>query len=285
MLYSGFFFHWGEVVESVQTYTSYAQRAGGAGHAKPWYYYIMLLVWHRNFFLWTELAIVLPALIGMGRAFFGHFQKDTHKQAFLVFLSTYALLGLLAYSIIPYKTPWTILSIQHVLILLAGVGIQWLYSSFHGRFFHYALTAVGTCAIYHLCAQTMYTINDRGSANLRAPYVYTHTSTTAIKLIQRLRALSEADPEHFQAQVINQNLGWPMGWYLRDLGDRIGYHEVLPETLAPAPVLVVDSDLAPAIQAKFPQTVFETDHFSLREGVPLTLLVEKSLADKVRSRP
>ena len=66
-------------------------------------------------------------------------------------------------------------------ILLAGTGVQWIYNMVKGRFMHSTLTIAITAAVYHLCAQTMMTLNDRGTANVRAPYMYSHTSPTAIQ--------------------------------------------------------------------------------------------------------
>jgi hypothetical protein len=241
-LYSGFFQHWPDVVESVQTYGNYVKRSGGVGHEKPCYYYIQLMAWHRDYFLWSELGILIFALAGMVRAFLGWWNKDTHRQAFLIFLSIYALAALTAYSIIPYKTPWTILSVQSALTLIAGSGIQWLFSLLRQRFLRTALAVGVTAVLYNLCSQTMMTLSDRGQPNMRAPYVYSHTAIAAKHLIKRIDELSSLQPETFSMQVVNQDSGWPLGWYFRRLKDRIGYYNTTPAKLPDAPVLLVDRD-------------------------------------------
>ena len=135
--------------------------------------------------------------------------------------------------------------------------------------------------VYHLCAQSMFTIRDRGQANLRGPYIYSHTTTSTVKLVQKLRDLAAFKGEGFSAQVINIDSGWPLPWYLRNL-HTIGYQMQVPEVID-APVIVVDTDLAAAVQAKLKDKSYESDFFSLRTDVNVVLLVEKGLADAFRA--
>ena len=283
-LFSSGFRHWDDVLESITTYGNYLTRSGGAGHAKGFGYYFMLLFWTQNYFVWTEVAILALALTGICRAFFGWFNKDTHKQAFLQFLSVYAILAFVFYSIIPYKTPWTILSVHHVLILLAGAGAQWIYRSAQSRFSSLVVTSLIAGSAYHLCAQTMFTLNDRGSANYRAPYMYSHTSPAAMQLVQRVRDLAKTASDKLEVQVVNMDSGWPLGWYLRDMSARIGYHTTVPETIPQVPVYIVDVSLRGELDTKVSGMAFEESRYFLRDGVPVYLLVEKSLWEADRAR-
>ncbi|MBL9118074.1 MAG: TIGR03663 family protein [Verrucomicrobiaceae bacterium] len=283
-LYSSGFKHWEDVMESITTYASYLKRSGGDGHAKSFSYYFMLLFWSKNYFVWTEVAILALAVAGIGRSFFGWFNKDTHKQAFLQFLSIYAILAFLCYSLIPYKTPWTILSVHHVLILLAGAGAQWIYRMAQGRLSSLAITCLIAGSAYHLCAQTMFTLNDRGSANYRAPYMYSHTSPAAMQLVQRVRDLAKTASDKLEVQVVNMDSGWPLGWYLRNMSERIGYHTTVPETIPQVPVYIVDESLRGELDTKVNGMAFEESRYFLRDGVPVYLLVEKSLWEADRAR-
>ena len=281
-LFSGGFRFWDDVVESFTTYASYLKRSEGVGHEKPWHYYINLIVWHRDRFLWTELAIVVLAALGMLRAFFGSFQKESHIKSFLIFLSVYTVLALAFYSAIPYKTPWTILSVQHTMILLAGAGAQGLYSAAKNRLARATINVVLIAAIYHLCAQTMTTLNDRGQANLNAPYVYSHTTTSAMQLVQRLRELSQLEPDSFHVEMVNRDSGWPLPWYLRDLSDKIHYQTTMPATLS-APIVVVDWELQETAQGLLGDRSYQSMVYGLRPGVNLALMVEKTLWDKYQA--
>ena len=286
-LFSGGFHHWEDVKESFTTYSNYVKRSGGAGgHEKPWNYYLGLMFWTKDSQVWTEAMIGGLALLGMLTAFFGNFGKEPQRQAFLVFLSIYALAALTAYSIIPYKTPWTILSVQWALTLLAGVGAHSLYRAINAGPYRFLIGLALTAGLYHLCMQTKRATYDPvaarhriDSANLNSPYVYTHTSESAMKLMSWLRQLAALDPKAFSAQVINVDSGWPLPWYLRDL-PTIGYQTKVPNTLS-SPVIVVDDSQAAAAQAKLGTKAYESDSFSLRPGVNVTLLVEKNLWDRL----
>jgi uncharacterized protein (TIGR03663 family) len=277
VLFSGLS-HWDDVPESITTYLNYLQRSGGAdGHEKPWYYYLQLLTWNQSGpLLWTEALIMGLALIGILHSLFGNFTKHEHQQALRVFLSVYAVSGLIGYSIIPYKTPWTILSIQWAFVLLAGVGAQTLYQTLRISFFSWLLHLGLLLGIYHLCVQTMPTI-DLYRADPRNPYVYSHTSTQAVKLVERVKELQAFAPESFSAQVISKDEGWPLPWYFRTL-ERVGYQSALPQKLE-SPIIMIDSVLEEQLQPLLAGRSYQADYFGLRPGVPMTLLVEKSLWD------
>ena len=290
ILFSGFFHHWRDVLNSITTYASYVKRSGGGGgHAKPWHYYLHLIFRSKDEDgrVWTEALIGGLAVPGILCAFFGSFRKDPHRQAFLVFLSVYTLAALSAYSILPYKTPWTILSVQWALTLLAGVGAQWLFAVFRERSMRTVLVLGMVAGMWHLCSQTMAALHEPkaarhhiNQANLNVPYAYSHTSTNALKLVSRLRELAAFAPQEFSAQVIGIDSGWPLPWYLRDLKN-VGYQQKVPEALN-APVILVDTGLMPPVQAKLGGKAenYVSDSFELRPGVRVALLVENGLWDR-----
>lgn len=281
-LFSGGFHRWEDVRESVTTYESYWKRSHGAGgHEKPWTYYFSILFWYKDFWVWTEAMTGGLAVVGILGSFFGSFGRESQRKAFHVFLSVYALAALAAYSIIPYKTPWTILSVSWAIALLAGAGVQVLFTAFRGKGLRWLVIGGLVVGVYQMCSQTMNTINDRGQANMRAPFVYSHTSTSAVKLAARLRELAAFAPKEFSAQVVDMDSGWPLPWYLRHIPS-VGYQMTLPDTLpAATSVLVLDTTVNQEVaKARLPGKTFEPDHFSLRPGVNVTLLVEKGLWDR-----
>ena len=273
---------WLDVQESVLTYGSYLKRSGGVGHEKPWAYYLEMMAYHRDVFVWTEAMILGLAVLGVLTAFLGKFQKEGPRQAFLIFLAVYALAATAAYSIIPYKTPWTFLSVQHAYILLAGVGAQSLLAWSTWRLWKVLCTGLFISGLWNLCLQNKFTTNDRGRANLRAPYVYSQTTDSAVKLVRRLRDLAELKPGEFAVQVINKDSGWPLPWYLRDLKN-IGYQQAVPETLD-VPVIVVDAEMAPDAHAKLAGKAYESDFFGVRPGVNVVLMVKKDWWDELQKK-
>jgi predicted membrane-bound mannosyltransferase len=290
MLFSGFFRHWDDVGESVTTYGNYLHRSDGAGHAKPWHYYLGVLLYTRDYYTWSEAMVVGLALVGVFYTFTGRFQRQEERKSFLVFLSIYAFSSLFVYSIIPYKTPWTLMSVEYALVLLAGVGVQHLFGLFKSPLWRMICIVGMVGGLYNLCAQSMFSIHDphilpdgTSPPNLRGPYVYSHTTTAAMKLVQRLRDLSVFQGKDFNAQVINVDSGWPLPWYLRDMKN-IGYQTHVPETLT-ASVVVVDADLAAQAMGRANGKSYVSDIYTLRPGLNVMLEVEKGLWDAfIKSR-
>ena len=320
-LFSGFYQHWDDVRESVTTYASYLHRSSGSGHEKPWNYYLGLLCWQQEGYgyIWSELLIVGLAIIGALHSFMGDFRKCEQQQGFRVFLAVYALAALTAYSVLPYKTPWVILSVQHALTLLAGLGLQSLYSSARSGSLRGIIVVAFLAGIYHLCLQTMRTIND-SRGKISNPYIYNHTGTDVLKIAAQLRGLSSVAGEAFSMQVCTRDAGWPLPWYLRDI-KHASYGIALPEALT-APVMIVDRDQYAVAKAKLAATAsaapavaapaasatpaftvpndlnllpsspstpppvrgYYEDFFNTRQGVAAVLLVEQSLWDRYMAK-
>lgn len=279
-LYSGFFKDWQAVKDSVTTYLHYLQRAGGAGHEKPWHYYLTLIFWRRDGGLtWSEAMIGGLGIIGMLHAFLGNHQKNQPRQAFLVFLSTYTLVLFGIYSLLSYKTPWSILSAQHALTLLAGVGAAAISQAASGKVARLAWRICFLLGLYHLIYQTNLAIH-RYAADSRNPYVYSHTSTNLLRLIPIVRDLRDTAPDGaFNVLVVNRDAGWPLPWYLRDIPS-VRYATEVPETLD-ARVIIAETSMQSTIEAKFNGARYITrSPFGLRPGVLLTLWVEQALWER-----
>lgn len=253
--YSNFFHDWNGVRDSVLTYESYLHRSGGAGHAKPWDYYVRLLFWNPNVLNhWSEALIGGLAIVGALSAVF-NFKRPSHQRAFLVFLSAYAF-GLLAiYCVIPYKTPWSILGVDHAFAMLGGVGASTLFRIIPGTVPKAVAGGLLTVGLYNLCHQTSLAIDfqftkPRYSADERNPYVYSHTTEKIPELSRHIHELAALHPDgkDMPVQVIDAEDGWPLPWYLRDL-THVGYQTTLPENLRKAEVIVVDEDKMDEVQA------------------------------------
>lgn len=270
--YSAFFSDWVAVKESFTTYGNYLQRSEGSGHEKPWHYYITLIFWRKDGLAWTEALIGGLGLIGMAYAFLGD-HRDSRRQRFLVFLSLYTLLLFGVYSFLAYKTPWSILSAQHSLTLLAGVGGAALRNLFVGRIARLAYTVALGFGIYHLCDECKLAIGPY-KADPRNPYVYSHTSTNLLKLVETVHTLQRLSPEQpLTIQVINRDHGWPLPWYFRDL-PKTGFQTIVPSQLN-ADIIIADAELGEIVMDKvFAPAYRETGLHGLRPGIPLIMLVK-----------
>jgi uncharacterized protein (TIGR03663 family) len=279
-IYSSFFKDWQAVKDSALTYLNYLERSAGSGHEKPWHYYLTLIFWRKNGVVWSEAMIGGLAIIGMLHALLGNHMKNGPRQAFLVFLSVYTLALFGIYSFLAYKTPWSILSGQHALTLLAGVGAAAISQALSGRISRFIFRVAIGLGLYHLIAQTSLAIH-RYASTEHNPYVYSHTSTNLLRLLPQIRALQKIAPDDaFAVLVVHRDAGWPLPWYLRDI-KTVRYSTTLPETID-ARVIVAEIDLQQALQAKLTDKQYDVhDIFGLRPGVMLNLWVEKSLKERL----
>lgn len=275
--YSGGFKDWKAVQDSVLTYANYLERSGGSGHEKPWHYYLTLIFWRKDGLVWSEAMIGGLGLLGMLNAFLGE-HKSTSRQAFLVFLTGYTGVMFAIYSLLAYKTPWCILTAQHSLTLLAGVGASWLWSAYQGavaRLIYKVAVGVG---IYFLCGQSKFA-NEEYRADQRNPYVYSHTTTDLMRLVSEVEKVAASLGSGFSAQVINRDSGWPLPWYWRALS-KVGYQVEVPSQVE-APVIIVEADQLPTLKALLgsrADAYTQTGPYGLRPGVHLWLLVSKEQA-------
>ncbi len=311
--YSNFFKDWQYVRDSFLTYKSYLNRSAGSGHEKPWDYHLNLLFWRKNaLYVWTEALIGGLAVIGISSAFFNT-TRPAHHRAFFIFLAVYATTLLGIYSLIPYKTPWVILSVDHAFALLAGIGVAALYTLFKWPLARVLFTIGLTMGIYNLCKQTSlatdfnkvpYALYSNHDLN---PYVYSHTTTKLVDLARQVHQLADLHPDgnKMQVQIIQSESGWPLPWYLRDM-PHVGYQTVIPNKLD-ATVIIVDEDKQEAVLSllapralpiddleilvgspeppRIPQPIYEAiASCSLRPGVLMTVLVEKNLWGKFQAK-
>ena len=278
-IYSGGFKDWQAVKDSALTYLNYFERSSGSGHEKPWHYYLTLIFWRKDGLVWSESMIGGLGIVGMLYAFLGNHMKQPAQQAFLVFLSVYTIGLFVIYSFLAYKTPWCILSAQHALTLLAGVGAAAIAGSLTGRVSRFIFKVAFGMGLYHLLSQTNHAIH-LYAADSRNPYVYSHTSTNLLRLLPQVRDLQKTAPDDaFNVLVINRDAGWPLPWYWRDIKS-VRYETTVPETVD-ARVIIAEPEMKAALEAKFAgKTYTSPDLFGLRPGVMLNLWIEQSLWDR-----
>lgn len=261
--FSVFFTDWRGVPQSVLTYLNYAQRGQGSGHQHPWYYYLEVFAWHRTGkLLWTEGAILALAIIGSVRAF-------RERLAFGKLLTVYVAVMAAVYFVIPYKTPWSMLSLIHGLILLAGVGAAGLV-----KWVPWAAWPVLALAGAHLAFQSVRGNSARFECDERNPCVYSHTSRDAIRLVERVHQIAAVNPDGHQMLVkVMAKEYWPLPWYLRDLPN-VGYWDKPTDPTGAA--IIISS---PEFNIDFGDG-WQTEFFGLRPGVLLQVHIRRDLWQK-----
>jgi predicted membrane-bound mannosyltransferase len=244
-------------------------------HDHPWYYYLSMLVYYKRPFgpRWSEGLIVGLALVGMVAAFVSPGRAD---KRLLRFLAVYTLVLTALYAIIPYKTPWSMLSFLHGMILLAGVGAVTLV-----RWARWLPLRVVAALLIALAAFQLGNQAWRASylyaADFRNPYVYAHPAADVLRLAERVEDLAKASPEGHSLLVKVIRPGgdyWPLPWYLRKF-ERVGYWAEVPAE-PDADIIITSPEMQPALDPAL-KNVYQVELYGLRPGVYLTVYIRRDL--------
>jgi uncharacterized protein (TIGR03663 family) len=300
LFYSSFFSNPRGILDSVLTYTTYFDRAGhNTLHIHPWYYYIKMLLYSRFFDgpRWSEALIVILALVGFTAAMIkkGLSSANIHLVRFIGF---YTLILTVVYSLIPYKTPWCMLSFLHGMILLAGVGVVVLVRLLPNvlpRLIIFLLIFEGSVFL----AWQAYQSNYEYYSDSRNPYVYAHPTDEIFTIVQRIEEMARVHPDSYKMhiQVICPGKDyWPLPWYLRRY-ESIDWWESVDNRGASAPLIICSPEVEAALTNKlYALTPFEERqmymflfdepyYMWLRPKVKLLGFVRKDLWDRCYRGP
>jgi len=200
LLFTWFGRNWPVFSDLLQAIPRLAGRAGGQGHEKPSWYYATLLGGG-----WSGAVILGLAVLGIFRAL-----KSGRRLWFVV----YAMLVVVIYSAIPYKTPWLALNFWLPLALLAGMAVEWLWLALpelSSRVLILTFTGLLGFLIAHDTRQWVF-VNPAGERN---PYAYAHTSEDLLRLPARLEALAQLNKMTNPRIAVVAADAWPLPWYLR----------------------------------------------------------------------
>jgi uncharacterized protein (TIGR03663 family) len=238
----------------------------GAAHTKPFTYYASLLMgsWRKPFHelaethsaqtnrspqkiiksIWrnqpsrpiNELFICLLAFLG---ALFILLKKESSPLAF--FCLIYTLSIALIYSLIPYKTPWCVLSILLGLYFLAAYAIKVLlikFSSVKSQAVIFSLLAL--CSI-DLIRQNILLSDLIATKN---PYAYAHPVFNVEDLHQQVNDIAFSSDLNYNLPIhfITHDY-WPLPWYLRKYNKVAYWDHSRPSTqLSELPIIIYSSE-------------------------------------------
>lgn len=255
--YSGAFLNWPGVSGLYKTFEAWFKTGSqGAGHEKPIYYWLELLVRY-------EAPLFIALLVSVGVQFIANIN--------LRYLAIYGVGTLLAYSIVKYKTPWCIISIVWPLLFVFGALPLFLADTYR-RIVHIGMAVLLAISLgfsvslnYFRCS----TFNefdwksDRSiPANVAAffswePYVYVQTYNDVWKLTKPLLRLARSNPTYYQlvGHLIRTST-YPLPWMLGDF-TKVGYyeHNNMPGKLD-GDFLVVQEDKIAEVEAKLQDTYY-----------------------------
>ncbi len=295
LFYSSFFRHPQGILDSYRTYATYLGRGAGGHttHVHPWHYYLQMLVFVRYFDgpLWTEGGIVLLALVGLVAAVRGRLGGLVDVRL-ARFLAVYTVALTVLYSVVPYKTPWCLLSFLHGMILLAGIGAVTLWQWAKTPAPRAAVVVLLLGIMGHLGFE-MYRANFIYYADSRNPYVYAHPTPEIFTIVDRvkefagLHGLGQSDANAIQVVAPGGDY-WPLPWYLRayhvgwytDIPAQIGPLILLSDTLESTLTHRIYNDTPPERRRMYLALLDPPYYAWFRPGVKMLGYVRKDLWDE-----
>ena len=185
-------------------------------HEKPWHYWLQLLAGIEvaetagdRVTVTATIASELPAALGL-LASLALLAPRTNRLA--RYLAIYGTGALIAYSLVPYKTPWCVISLLwpfHFVFALAVVRGAQKVDAWS--------TAVLASALGLFTLHATWQLNFHHATDDAEPYVYVQTTTDIDKLLTPLRTLLARDPRNrFLTGHISLPEQHPLTWLLDD---------------------------------------------------------------------
>ena len=211
-------------LDGIVSYVGYSQKAVSSPHVQSARAYLDVVMPHRSQgIFWSELMLLPFASYGFLRSL------KSHKSQLVRLSSWFTFLLLLIYVVIPYKTPWLLLTPYLGLCIIAASGAVDLWDLSRRSMPRLIIAAAFLACVGELswrCHQALY----RYPGDSRVPYFYQQTSPDFSNLLTFLEKEQKAMPEHpLCIAVCSPDHAWPLPWYLRDKAS-IGYFSKLEAT-------------------------------------------------------
>jgi len=200
--------------------------------------------------------------------------KGKHK--FAIFTGFWALGLLMAYSIIPYKTPWLMLSFLLPMCIAAGYGLGQMFTSGSDRqkYASGALALIGTVLLsYQTYSHNFVRYDDEDM-----PYVYAHSRRGMLDLVSEVERYAAKSGKGKEAtiEIVSPDY-WPLTWYFAPY--KANFHGSLVDASTAEMIVAKKNDQDAAMIQRYSTHYKYAGVYPLRPGVNLVLLVRKDIAD------
>ena len=272
IFYSSFFTNAKGVTDALGTFEIWKKTGHSDFHRKEFIEY-------GKWLLKEEVPTLALATFGAAAALIGR-----RRNRFAVFAGAWAFGTALAYSLIPYKTPWLMLSFTVPMAIAGGYAVQlvadWARRSAGAR----SLAALCVGFALAVCIYQTAVLNFFEYDDDRHPYVYAHTRREAEVMMREVERLSQSAGAARTAGIaIATPDYWPLPWYLREHTSGVAYDQKVQTRYDPKVTqIVIGKDnqveqLRAVLGADYRQVGGE---YPLRPGVNLVLFARADLAGR-----
>ncbi|MHC4551336.1 MAG: flippase activity-associated protein Agl23, partial [Planctomycetota bacterium] len=295
LFFSSFGQNWQGILDSVATYAIWFQRSGDSIHVHPWYFYLDLITWIEILepVTWNEDGIVALAFCGLLFIFIPK-ARTASVPIVIRCIAAYTLTLTAIYCIIPYKTPWCMLSFLYGMVILGAFTLNELTRTADSR---WQKTCIGIIIAVFVCISPVFQswmLNFKYHADPRNPYVYAHTSTDIFPMLEAIEKAADAaeGKKTLIYAIADEHDHWPLPWYLR-LYENDGYPLGPEAYVCRAPIIIANAEQEQALlnvlytapppgQKHLYVPLFDEDLY-LRPGVPWRGYIRKDLYDRMNA--
>lgn len=202
MLFAGFFQDPDGLRKIVQSLVIWTQTGvDGSGHEKEFFYYFKLL-WRY------ELVLIIALFLSVPLYFF------VPVSGKIVCLTGFGLF--LAYSFIPYKTPWLIINITWLLSLVLGVFIEKVLTLRRFILFRSLIRVSFVLFVLGVSGPINYRLNFVDYENPNEPYVYVQTTNELRDAFGVINRALVSFPNLYNIKIgVAVESPWPLPWMLQ----------------------------------------------------------------------
>ncbi len=242
LFYSSFFQNSRGFIDSFVSYSTYIGRGITADiHHHPWFYYLKLFIIQKGpeSIIWTDIFLITFSLTAIIKAF--RIKTEYSGSTYLIrFISLFCIIQLIIYSLIPYKTPWSIMSVYYGLLVLAGFGIFGFYKSItiKARVILLFVILVGSG---HLFLQT-YSENFIYHSAPENRWTYSNTSKQVPEVAEDIKKYLNKTVGKKAVIIAEDHDYWPLPWYFRSRKN-IGYFGEVPRFFRLPDLVIVSENL------------------------------------------
>lgn len=252
IFYSSFFSNMSGIPDALSSLVNYTGRAvSDPDHQHGFFYYIGRLIWstHPAGMIWSEAWVLAGALAG-SILFINGWNRKQGSGYTISLIMIYGLLLFLAYSIIPYKTPWILINFYSIMIILCAFVMARIYRVLKRSWQRRIMIFLTGILILFTSVQAWFTVYRYGWDPLN-PFVYSHPTEDVLEISDIVHRLDrEYDGNLYVEVIFPDHEFWPLPWYFRDL-DSVGYWNKPDTTFPAAPVVLADPAAEPELLRKW----------------------------------
>jgi predicted membrane-bound mannosyltransferase len=264
LFFSSFFTYAEGVSGAIKAYAFWT-KTGSADHTQNGS--LAYLKW-----LWKiESPILFLSAVGTLIAFI----KARHR--FAMFAGLWAFGLFLAYTLIPYKTPWLALSFILPMCIVAGYGINEMLTARDSAM--KGIAALLAAASVGILGYQTTDLNFNRYDDDTMPYVYAHTRRGFLDLIRQIEYYAEKSGKGNEAtiEIVSPDY-WSMPWYTRHYS-HANYHGHIVDANTSEMIVAKRGEQDYNAIVKYSAHYKYVGEYPLRPGVDLMLLVRRDLAD------